>query len=116
MTRGILFAGKFGTLRVLTLEPFNGIDTDVSHRVGINVVTGQQVVHFGTEQALRRAQNSFGEAGMALRGHGLGSLLAGTVCRLVVTTVAKSEAIGCEIHHTAGIRGSIAGNVSAASG
>jgi hypothetical protein len=70
------------------LEYFYRIDTDVFHRVSVDVVTGQQVVLFGTEQALRRAQNSFGKAGMALLGHGLGSFMAGSFCRLVVTTVA----------------------------
>jgi hypothetical protein len=38
--------------------------------VGIDVMAGQQIVLFGTEQSLRRAQNSFDEASMVLRVHG----------------------------------------------
>ena len=49
----------------------NGIDTDVTHRAGINVSAGQQaVVPAGTEQALCRSYDGPGEAGMMLRGHG----------------------------------------------
>jgi hypothetical protein len=38
--------------------------------MGIDVMAGQQLVLFGTEQALHGAQNSFGEAGVVLRVHG----------------------------------------------
>lgn len=80
---------------------FDGIDTNVSHGVGIDVMAGQQVVLFGTEQALRRAQNSFGEAGMALHGHGLGSLMASSVSRRVASTIALLSTVGCVDHHIA---------------
>jgi len=36
----------------------------------IDVMDGQQTFSFRTEQALRRAQNSFGEAVVVLRVHG----------------------------------------------
>jgi len=52
------------------LEPFYGIDTNVSHGVGVDLMAGQQAVLFGTEQALHGAQNSFGEADVVLRVHG----------------------------------------------
>jgi len=96
--------------------PFYGIDANVSLRMGIDVMAGQQAVLFGTEQALHGVQNSFGEAGVVLRVHGFSSLMAGTVCLSSVTSIAKSEAIGCEIHHSAGRSSSMAKNVSAASG
>jgi hypothetical protein len=37
--------------------------------MGIDVMTGQQAVLFGTEQSLRRAQNSFNEASMVPHVH-----------------------------------------------
>ena len=95
---------------------FSWIDANVSLRMGIDVVASQQVVLFGTEQSLRRAYNSFDKAGVVLRVHGFSSLMAGTVCPSVVPTVAKSEAIGCEIHHSAGRSRSMAKNASAATG
>ena len=48
MTRGKDFAGSSGG----SSEPFYGIDANVSLRMGINVMAGQQAVFFGTEQAL----------------------------------------------------------------
>ena len=53
----------------------------------------------GTEQALRRTDDGFGEAG--LRVHGLSSLRARGVCRPDVMTIAEPAALGCEIHHIA---------------
>jgi hypothetical protein len=49
---------------------FSWIDANVSHGVCIDVMAGQQVVLFGTEQSLLRPQNSFDEANMVLRVHG----------------------------------------------
>ena len=95
---------------------FSWIDANVSHGVRIDVVASQQVVLFGTEQALRRAENSFDEAGVVLRVHGFRSLMAGTVWPPVVATIAQSEDIGCEIHHSADRSRSMAKNVSAARG
>jgi hypothetical protein len=49
----------------------NCIDADVSHGVGIDEAVGQQaVILVGTEQALRRTDDGFGEAGVVLRVHG----------------------------------------------
>ena len=95
---------------------FSWIDANVSHGVCIDVMAGQQVVLFGTEQALRRAENSFDEAGVVLRVHGISSLMGGTFCPSEETIIAKSEAIECEIHHSACRSRSMAKNVSAASG
>ena len=53
------------------------IETNVSHGAGIDVIAGQQVVVFvGTEQALRRTDDGFGEAILVLHVHDLGSLRA----------------------------------------
>ena len=79
----------------------DGINANVALCVCIDLGAGQQAFPFGTEQALRRAQDSFGEAGVALHVHGSGSLMASAVCRLVVTNIAKTEAVGCAIYHIA---------------
>ncbi len=65
VTRGMWFARRLGGL-----VQYCGIDTNVPHGVRIDVMTGQQAVLIGTEQALHGVQNSFGEAGVVLRVHG----------------------------------------------
>ena len=53
-------------------------------------MVGQQgVVPFGTEQSLRRTENTLGEVGFALRVHGLNSLRVRSMCRLDVVTIAQ---------------------------
>ena len=71
-------------------------------------MVGQQgVVPFGTEQSLRRTENTLGEVGFALRVHGLSSLRFRSVCRLDVMTIAQMSAAGCAIRHIAELHKSL---------
>lgn len=71
--------------------------------MGINLMTGQQTFPFGAEQALRRPQNCYNEAGVVPCGHRFGSLRARNAFRLDATTIPKSEANSCGIHHIAAL-------------
>jgi len=84
--------------------------------MGIDVVAGQQIVLFGTEQTLCGAENSFDEASVVPRVHGSSSLMVRSERLSVVTIIAKSEAIVCEIHHYTVRSSCMANNASAAKG
>ena len=66
-------------------------------------MAGQQAFPFGAEQALRRPQNGYNEAGVVQCGHGFGSLRARNACRLDATTIPKPEANSCGIYHIAAL-------------
>jgi len=66
VTRGDSLQGVEGGCR---LELANWIETNVSRRAGINAIGRQQaVILVGTEQALRRTDDDFGEAGLRVHG------------------------------------------------
>lgn len=79
----------------------------------IDVVAGQQIVLFGTEQSLRSAENSSDEASVVPRVHGFSSLMTRSERLSVVTIIAKSEAILCEIRHYTDRNSCMANNASA---
>jgi hypothetical protein len=75
---------------VAASEMADHVDANVSRRADIDVIVGQQaVVLVGTEQALRRTDDGFGEAVLVLRVHDLGSLRVRSMCRLDVMTIAQ---------------------------
>ena len=54
---------------VAASEMADHVDANVSRRADIDVIVGQQaVVLVGTEQALRRTDDGFGEAGLRVHG------------------------------------------------
>jgi len=66
-------------------------------------MAGQQAFPFGAEQALRRPQYGYNEAGVVPFGHGFGSLRARNAFRLDATTIPKPEANSCGIYHIAAL-------------
>ena len=77
LTRGNSLQGGLEVEGVYRLELTNWIETNVSHGAGIDEVVGQQaVILVGTEQAVRRTDDGFGEAFLVLRVHDVCSLRA----------------------------------------
>ena len=74
MTQGEVYQGESGSLllpcnNLRRSELANWIEANVSHGAGIDVIASQQaVVLVGTEQALRRTDDGFGEAGLRVHG------------------------------------------------